>query len=171
MRTPRVALLLLPLVGVKPKRRWRRSTLGQAGFTLAEILIACAVIGLGLVGVSSGLNMGVQAAETGRQQSTAVYLAEQRMDQVKAAALRASDPPFTYVTSAAFPSEAYGSITYASGFRRTVTLTPYTGPAAGLPTGVPGLRVDVTVFYRPVTAVGVLTTERSVVVSTFLVGR
>ena len=152
-------------------RRFWTPRVGQAGFTLAEILIACAVIGLGLLAVGSGLSMGVQGVETGRQQSTAVYLAEQRMDQVKAAAMRPSEPPFQYATAAAFPSEAYGVITHAPRFRRTVTLTPYTGPAAGLPTGVPGLRVDVAVFYRQVTSLGVLTNERSVRISTFLVGR
>ncbi len=39
------------------------------------------------------LTMGVQGVETGRQQSTAIFLAQQRMDQVKAAALIASEPP------------------------------------------------------------------------------
>jgi prepilin-type N-terminal cleavage/methylation domain-containing protein len=162
---------LLPQVTVRLRRASRRTVLGQAGFTLAEILVACAVIGLGLLGVTSGLNMGVQGVETGRQQSTAVYLAEQRMDQVKAAAMRATEPPFAYATSAAFPNEGYGAIAQAPRFRRTVTLTPYTGPAGGLPTGVPGLRVDVAVFYRQITAFGVLTTERSVQISGFLVGR
>ena len=143
----------------------------QTGFALAEILLACGVIGLGLVAVSSGFNMGVEGVEVGRQQSTAVYLAEQRMDQVKAAAMRASEPPFAYVTATAFPNEGYNTIASAPGFRRTVTLTSFVGPAAGLPTGVPGLRIDIGVFYRQITGFGVLTTERSVQMSTFLVGR
>jgi prepilin-type N-terminal cleavage/methylation domain-containing protein len=156
---------------VKARRQFWIGCIGQAGFTLAEILVACAVVGLGLLAVTSGLSVGVQGVETGRQQSTAIHLAEQRMDQVRAAAMRPSEPPFQHATTAAFPSEAYGAMTYAPAFRRTVTLTSYTGPAAGLPTGVPGLRVDVAVFYKQITAAGVLTGERSVKISTFLVGR
>ena len=48
--------------------------------------------------------MGIQGVETGRQQSTAIFLAQQRMDQVKAAALIATEPPLANVTAAAFPA-------------------------------------------------------------------
>jgi len=143
----------------------------EAGFTLVEIVVACAVIGIGLVAASYGFTVGIQGVETGRQQSTAVFLAEQRMDLVKAAALRATEPPLGYVTAANFPDEAYGTIAGAAKFRRTVTLTPYTGPAGGLPAGLQGIRVDVNVFYQQITAFGVPTTERSVRLSTFLTTR
>jgi hypothetical protein len=118
--------------------------------------------------------MGIEGVETGRQQSTALLLAEQRMDQVKAAALRATEPPLGYVTTANFPTEAYGAIPPAAAFpkfRRTVTITPYTGPAGGLPVGAQGVRVDVSVFYRQITAAGVPTTERRVQLSTFFASR
>ena len=151
-------------------REWRRLR-GQSGFTLAEILIACAVIGVGLTAASYGFTMGIQGVETGRQQSTALFLAQQRMDQVKAAGKIASEPPLAYVSIANFPAEAYNTIASAAKFRRTVTLTSYTGPAGGLPTGLQGVRVDVDVFYQPITARGVLTTERSVRVSSFLTSR
>jgi prepilin-type N-terminal cleavage/methylation domain-containing protein len=148
----------------------RRIT-GNEGFTLIEIMVACSVITLGLLATSYGMNTGLQGVETGRQQSTALFLAEQRMEQVKAAALRPTEPPLGYVTAAAFPGEDYGSITSAPKFRRTVTLTPYTGPAGGLPVGAQGIRIDVSVFYRQVTATGMPTTERSVQVSTFVASR
>jgi prepilin-type N-terminal cleavage/methylation domain-containing protein len=144
---------------------------GQDGFTLIEIMLACAVITLGLVATSYGLNTGIQGVETGRQQSTAMFLAEQRMDEVKAAALRATEPPLALVTTANFPPDAYGAITAAPRYRRTVTLTPYTGPAGGLPTGMQGIRVDVDVFYLQVTASGTSSAERSVRLSTFLTSR
>jgi prepilin-type N-terminal cleavage/methylation domain-containing protein len=54
---------------------------GQAGFTLAEILVACAIISVGLVAVATGFGFGVDGVEAGRQQSTAVFLAEQRMSR------------------------------------------------------------------------------------------
>lgn len=143
----------------------------QGGFSLAEILIACAIIGIGLVAASYGFTMGIQGIETGRQQSTAIFLAQQRMDQIKAASLRASAAPLEYVNAGAFPTEAYGDITGALLYRRTVALTTYVGPAGGLPTGLQGIRADVNVFYRPITARGVLTTERAVLLSTFLTAR
>jgi prepilin-type N-terminal cleavage/methylation domain-containing protein len=48
---------------------------GQAGFTLAEILVACAIISVGLIAVATGFGIGVDGVEAGRQQSTAVFLA------------------------------------------------------------------------------------------------
>jgi len=115
--------------------------------------------------------MGIQGVETGRQQSTAIFLAQQRMDQVKAAALIAGELPLANVTAGNFPAEAYGAISGAERFRRNVTLTTYVGPAGGLPAGLQGIRVDVDVFYQPITARGVLTTERSVRLSNFLTSR
>ena len=160
-------------------RKLSRRGFADAGFTMIEIMIACGIIGTGLVAASYGFTMGIQGVETGRQQSTAVFLAEQRMDQVKAAALRATTPPLGLVTAANFPNEAYGTIACPLGssncgsqkFRRTVTLTPLVAPAGGLPPGMQGIRVAVDVFYRQITAVGVLTTERSVRLSTFLTSR
>ena len=105
--------------------RLRRYLGREGGFTLVEIIVACAIIGIGLVPVSWAFTMGIQGVETGRQQSTAVFLAQQRMDYVKAVALIAGDPPLQYVTAAgAFPAEAYGAIAGAQTFRRTVTISP-----------------------------------------------
>ena len=172
-----MAFRLLYILVMDLLRKLSRWVFADAGFTMIEIMIACGVIGVGLVAASYGLTMGIQGVETGRQQSTAVFLAEQRMDQVKAAALRATDPPLGFVTKGNFPDEAYGTICPvppgcgAQNFRRTVTLTPLAGPAGGLPVGIQGIRVDVNVFYRQITAAGVLTTERSVPLSTFPTSR
>ncbi len=137
---------------------------GQAGFTLAEILVACAIISVGIVAVATGYGYGVDGVEAGRQQSTAVFLAEQRIEQAKA--LAAQTPFLASLNSTNLPaSEAYGSISGApSTYRRTTTITSNPG-------GTTGARVDVSVFYRPVTGRGVLTTERSVSLSIFLASR
>jgi len=141
-----------------------KSCRGPAGFTLAEILVACAIISLGLVAVATGFGFGVDGVEAGRQQSTAVYLAEQRIEQAKELAMRQTG--LVQLTVANLPAtEAYGTIAGAPpGYRRTTTITANPG-------AVPGARVDVTVFYRPVTGRGVLTTERSVSLSIFLANR
>jgi prepilin-type N-terminal cleavage/methylation domain-containing protein len=141
-----------------------KSRSGEAGFTLAELLVACAIISVGLVAVSTGFGVGVDGVEAGRQQSTAVFLAEQRLEEAKDLAER--QPNLAALTTANLPaSEAYGTIAGApSGYRRTTTINAIGGTT-------PGARVDVAVFYRPVTGRGVLTTERSVTLSIFLANR
>jgi prepilin-type N-terminal cleavage/methylation domain-containing protein len=147
---------------------WRR--LAQQGFTLAEIVMACAVIGVGLVAASYAFTVGIQNVETGRQQSTALFLAEQRLEQVKAAASKATEPPLAFLVAGNFPAEAYGSISGATKYRRAVTFTTLTAGALGTPSG--GIRVDVDVFYQQITAQGVLSsTEKSVRLSHFFGSR
>lgn len=142
--------------------RWKSSS-GQAGFTLAEILVALAIISVGILAVAMGFGYGVDGVEAGRQQSTAVFLAEQRIEQAKELAMRQTG--LVQLTSANLPAtEAYGAITGQPNYRRTSAIT--TNPA-----GLQGKRVDVNVFYRPVTGRGVLTTERSVSLSIFLANR
>jgi prepilin-type N-terminal cleavage/methylation domain-containing protein len=141
-----------------------RSKSGQAGFTLAELLVACAIIAVGLIAVSSGYGYGVDGVEAGRQQSTAVFLAEQQIELAKDLAGRS--PNLAAVTTANLPaSEGYGTISGApSTYRRTTTITSN-------PSGVTGVRIDVTVFYRPVTGRGVLSTERQVALTIFMANR
>jgi Tfp pilus assembly protein PilV len=145
-------------------RRVGRST---AGFTVAELLAAIFVIAVGLVAVGAGFSTALQGVETGRQQTTATFLAEQRVEQIRATAL--GDPlvacmGFTNITTACFPAQAYGAIESAPGYRSTVTITDYT--VAG---NIVRKRVDVEVFYQPIVAWGVLVTaERSVRLSTLV---
>lgn len=141
------------------------SRLSESGFTLVEVIVAAAVIGLGLVGVVAGFLVGVGGLEAGRQQTTATFLAEQRMEQLKARALQS----FADVTIASYPAEAYGSITNNGfpmpGYRRAVTIVD--APAALARTKL----VEVSVFYRPVMGFGVLATEREVRLSALLTDR
>ena len=140
---------------------------GQAGFSLAELLAAVFVISLGLVAVGAGFATAIQGVETGRQQTTATFLAEQRLEQVRATALGNSLVAcmgFANITPACFPAQAYSSITSAPGYRSTVTITDYIVNGA-----VARKRVDVEVFYQPIVAWGVLqTAERSVRLSTLI---
>jgi prepilin-type N-terminal cleavage/methylation domain-containing protein len=147
--------------------RIREALANQRGFTLAELMAAIVIIGIGLVAVGAGFDTAIQGIETGRQQTTATFLAEQRMEQVKAAALGNSLTAcmgFLNITGVCFPAQAYASIPNAPGYRSTVTVTDYL--VAG---SIARKRVDVEVFYRPVVAWGVLNTaERSVRISTLI---
>lgn len=143
-----------------------RDSGGQAGFTVAELLAAVFVISLGLVAVGAGFATAIQGVETSRQQTTATFLAEQRMEQVRAASLGNSLVAcmgFLNITTGCFPAQAYASITSAPGYRSTVTITDYIVNG-----NVARKRVDVEVFYQPIQAWGVLSTERSVRLSTLI---
>jgi prepilin-type N-terminal cleavage/methylation domain-containing protein len=147
-------------VSPRAKAHW-----AESGFTLVEIIITAAVIGLGLVGVVAGFLYAVGGIEAGRQQTTAAFLAEQRMEQLKAGALN----NFLNVTTASYPAEGYGSISNNGhampGYRRTVTIVD-------TPAGLADTKlVEVTVFYRPVVGFGVLATEREVRLSALLTSR
>lgn len=148
--------------------RWNARS-EEAGFTLAEILVACAIISLGLVAVATGFGIGVDGVEAGRQQSTAVFLAEQRIEQVKEMAIRQTN--LGAVNHTNLPAtEAYASIPGAPNYRRTTRICPGDAgcPALG---GAPGVLITVNVLYRPVTGRGVLTTERSVSLDIYLTAR
>lgn len=131
---------------------------GREGFTLIEVLLAAAVIAIAMVAVGGGLSYGLAGIEAGKQQTTATFLAEQRLEQVRAAT-------YPNVTAANFPAEGYGTIANAPTYRRAVTITDN-------PAGVANTkRVEVSVFYRPVMAFGVLTAEREVRLSTLVTDR
>lgn len=144
-----------------------KASRSKGGFTVAELLAAIFVLSAGIVAVGAGFATAIQGVETGRQQTTATFLAEQRLEQVRASALGNSLVAcmgFANVTGACFPAQAYGTIANAPGFRSTVTVTDYIVAGA-----VARKRVDVEVFYQPIVAWGVLATaERSVRLSTLV---
>jgi hypothetical protein len=62
----------------------------QCGLTLAEILIALTIITVGLVGLAAVVPISSYGLQEGNQVSTATFLAEQRMEQLKAASWTAT---------------------------------------------------------------------------------
>ena len=143
-----------------------RTSGSQAGLTLAELLAAVFVISLGLVAVGAGFATAIQGFETSRLETTATFLAEQRLEQVRATALGNSlggCMGFANITTACFPAQRYTSVTNAPSYRSTVTITDYMVNG-----NITRKRVDVEVFYRPIVAPGALATERSVRLSTFI---
>ena len=70
----------------------------ESGFTLVELLVAVAILMIGLVAVMQWFPLGTAGVETGRRQSTGVFLAEQKIEQIKAWGLStAANQGFTTV--------------------------------------------------------------------------
>ena len=64
-----------------------RTAKGQAGFTIIEVLVAIVFVSVGIVAVLSSLSAGVSGVDRGRRSTTALFLSEQRMEQIKGFAL------------------------------------------------------------------------------------
>jgi prepilin-type N-terminal cleavage/methylation domain-containing protein len=126
------------------------------GFTLAEVLVALSIVTVGLMALVVGLQQAIAFVEAGRQQTTAVFLAQQRLEQIKASALW----DFDGVTAARFPAE--NPVSDYPAYRRTVEVSPR---PAGLPDA---LRVQVTVTYHPATTASGAPAERTVTLATVM---
>ena len=138
----------------------------EAGLTLVEILIGLALIMIGLVAVMRWYPFGTQTVETGRQQLTSVFLAEEKLEQISQwAASTAAGQGFASITSGS-PStapccapEGYNSIPGYTGFRRQVTVS-------NGPDGTKEIRVQV--FYRPLASQGIAMGEAQVQLVTLI---
>lgn len=138
----------------------------DAGFTLVEIVIALAILTIGLMALLSTFPVAFSAMHAARQSSTAVFLALQRLEEVKAFA--ASPDPlkgFDNVTAENFPAEPYAAITRYAPYRREVRIAD--APPVPADTKV----VRVTVFYHPTTDVGLGADETAVSLSTLIAWR
>jgi type II secretory pathway pseudopilin PulG len=138
----------------------------QRGFTLAEALVALGVLVVGLVALLGAMGYGTASVETARRSTTALFLAEQRLEEIKAFAL-SKDPTqgWANLGSASFPAEGYGAIAGYPDYRRVVTVTA--NPGGSQPNTK---QVEVRVFYRQAPGEG-SATETSVTLSTLLVRR
>lgn len=153
--------------------RLTRTLTGQRGFTLAEVLVAVLIIMVGLVAVASGFQYATSGVATGRGETIATFLAEQRVEQLKTVAMTNYDPPYpglslaTGTTTTEFCSGSTcqaTAITGTTSYTRVTTITDIT-TEAGRCTGVTPLlckRIRVTVTYRPVTSSGDLSQARTV---------
>jgi prepilin-type N-terminal cleavage/methylation domain-containing protein len=158
----------------------------ESGFTLPEVLVATFVILVGLVAVATGFQFATAGVATGRGETVAVFLAEQRLEQLKATALA----DFTNVglnagtttencqatnIGATTSNCQGGAITTAASYTRTTTIVD-SGNATTCgtaPVAPPILckRVQVRVTFRPVTTRGDVSQLRTVDVFTMLMPR
>jgi Prokaryotic N-terminal methylation motif len=146
------------------------------GFTLAEVLVAMAVLMVGILGVTaaaalqggiaSGLDVGQAGVSRGRAVSTATFLAEDRLEQIKRFQYRLGPPAVDQIGDGAPPAalsdEDYGTIPGHAEFRREVNVQ----------TGVPGPNlklVTITVRFRRQSEAGLRT--ESLVARTIIAAR
>ncbi|MGH7278298.1 MAG: type IV pilus modification PilV family protein [Candidatus Rokuibacteriota bacterium] len=132
----------------------------ERGLTLAEILVAAAVIMTGLIAVASAYPYAMSGVEAGRQQSTATFLAEQKIEELKGDAV--NDPELTsadLVPGTTTENSVDGYANYA----RVTTVTNGATATTRL--------VQVTVSYRPSVSVASTNPIRSVSVATVLATR
>jgi len=144
-----------------------RCPLGKAGFTLAEVLVAIAVLAIGLLAIGVGFQQATSGVATGRGETTAVFLAEQRIEQLKAQALinfsAAALAPGTTTDYCAGAAACQGSAVSGPSYTRTTTITDIATGVAGCPaTPLSCKQVQVRVTYRPVTSSGDLSMQRTV---------
>jgi len=162
----------------------------QSGMSLAEILVACAIIAVGLVGLLSAVPTASYGIQEGRQLSTAAFLANQRLEQVRNAQWTQCPTADTLGVSASasaapasggvttFPDESPVAAPYAE-YTRTVRITDaQPADACDAITGVGGpniglRQVTVTVSYRASTATGVAAagTTKSAIVTMMIAQR
>ena len=164
--------------------------LGNArGLTLAEILVATAVIAIGLVGLAVVVPVASYGVQEGNQLSTATFLAEQRIEQARnrpwtltpandclgvSAGNAQVQPTIPAGGACTTPALGAGTATFAdenpvtgfTGYSRTTWIWDCaTVDCAGLTTPGASMRlITVTVSYRPLTGAGVAVTNKSVVI-------
>jgi hypothetical protein len=137
---------------------------GERGSTLAEVLVAVFVLAVGLTAVLTGLQSARGGLEAARGETMAAFLAEQRLEHLKAISLVSWS---AVDLRAGTTVEDYSSIAGASAYRRETTIADNPGG-----TCVERCKLArVTVSYRPVTVSGQLDQERRLDVVTMLVSR
>jgi prepilin-type N-terminal cleavage/methylation domain-containing protein len=149
----------------------RRILEAEDGFTLAEVLTAMAVLVVGLVAVALAFHYALTGIETGRGETTAAFLAERALEELKAVALvdwgSAALAPATRIEYCLPAGDACTPAATPGSYRRATTISDaQNGPCAAR-----CKIVRVTVFYRPVAGTGQLDQERQVEVVTVLAPR
>src|SRR5712692_447245 len=178
------------------RRVLRLLVVDQAGMSLAEILVACVIIAIGLVGLLSAVPTASYSMQEGQQLSTATFLANQRLEEVRSAQWAAAGDdclgasasslvaptlpvaPATLTCQGAavtttFPDESPMAAPY-SGYSRTVRITNcVAAPGCGGIVDAQLRQVTVTVSYRGSTAIGIMAqgTTKSAIVSMLMAQR
>ena len=139
------------------------------GLTLAEVLVAAAILALGLAALMSVVPVASYGVQDGNQTTTATFLAQQRLEQIRNArwdattdcvglSPNATSPPAPSpagtcgATAVTYPDEA--AVTDFSQYARTVRITDCGVTPCGAVTSSAMRLVTLTVTYRPISAAG-----------------
>jgi len=142
------------------------------------VLVATALLTVGLVGIATGFQYAASGVATGGGETAAVFLAEQRIEQLRAQAMT----DFSAAALDAGTTTEYclsGTISGGSSncdampvagpsYGRTTTITDFGGGTGCPATPLWCKQVQVRVRYRPVTGAGDLSQPRAVDIFTVL---
>lgn len=144
----------------------------ERGITLLEVLLAIGVLGIGLAAVMAVVPVAVFAVQDGNQTTTATYLAQQRLEQIRnvvwdaaadcvglsATATSAPTPVGACATSPTFPDELENTMEGFGQYARSVRIFDCGDvanlAACGNVTSSALRLVRVVVTYRPISAAG-----------------
>lgn len=157
---------------------WPRLLTDERGLTLAEILVALLVLGVGLVGIAVVVPVSSYGVQEGNQLSTATFLAEQMIERTRSVAWTTTPPIDCLglsagntaptpsgatcggVTTTQFPDEA--SVNGYTAYQRTVRVEGCTVTACAGITHAAVRQVTVTVTYRGLSAAGAAASDKTV---------
>ena len=139
--------------------------------TVAEVIIALAVISVGLVALIAAMPAATSQIGGANLKTTATFLAVQRLEQIRNAkwttgtdALGGAGSLGTAAVSVAgfserWPDEGYGGVATYPRFRREVRIADCSSvDCSGIPKGTAGInslrQVTVTVFFFPLSGTG-----------------
>lgn len=175
-------------------RRLRQMMQDTSGLTVAEVIVAIGIIMIGLVSLMAVAPLATSQVGESKLKTTAVFLAQQRLERVKNAQWTSAPLVDSLggagsnggAAVAQWPDEGYNTITFVNNanavvasypqHRRVVRITSCdVAPGCGIPVD-PNLatlrQVTVTVFFRPMTGVGMVgAAEDSVQLTTLIAQR
>lgn len=102
-------------------------SLGNRGLTLLEVLVSMALLSLVVLGFAGYSTVAIQGAAASRNMTTAISLAQEKLEEVRLGGYRHDLSASESVT------EPYGSIPHAPLHSRTVVVDP-DRPAPGVQT-------------------------------------
>jgi type II secretory pathway pseudopilin PulG len=155
----------------------RRRFSNERGITVAEVLIASAILGIGLAALMGVVPVASYGIQDGSQTSTATFLAQQRVEEIRNAAWTSTTDcvglsPDANSAPAPSPAGTCGAtaVTFAdeasvpgfTQYARRVRTTDCGVTACGAVTHSAMRLVTVTVTYRPISAAGGSTADTSV---------
>lgn len=165
----------------------------ERGITLVEVLAAAAIIGIALAGLLTVIPIASYGLQEGNQLSTATFLAEQKLEEVRNATWTANPPMdclgagasaaptsttctrtnptacTSGTTCTTFPNET--SVSGYPSYGRTVRITDCAATACAGITHTDMRLVTVTVTYTPLTGIGVATSAKSMTLSLLIAKR